>query len=89
MKYSKKEIEFGKAVYFGYLPCKICKPLLTKRSNGKSKELENKNSKTKAFGVISSQVRRKEAVQCSGKTKRGRRCKRKTKNANGRCFQHQ
>ena len=87
LKYSKKEIEFGKAVYLGYLPCKICKPLSIKKSNRKSRQPENQNLKTRSFGVISSQVRRKEAVQCSGKTKSRRRCKRKTKNANGRCFQ--
>ncbi|RSK39969.1 thermonuclease family protein [Mangrovimonas spongiae] len=28
------------------------------------------------------------ATQCTGKTKSGKRCKRKTKNANGRCYQH-
>ncbi len=28
-------------------------------------------------------------VQCSGLTKAGKRCRRTTKNVNGRCFQHQ
>jgi hypothetical protein len=28
------------------------------------------------------------AVQCSGITKKGARCKRKTKSPNSRCFQH-
>jgi hypothetical protein len=28
------------------------------------------------------------AVQCSGTTKKGERCKRMTKNASGRCYQH-
>lgn len=39
-------------------------------------------SKTESISKI-------EAVQCKGTTKKGKRCKRKTNNANGYCWQHQ
>ena len=36
----------------------------------------------------SSENRSSESVQCSGTTKKGTRCKRMVKSANGRCYQH-
>lgn len=32
--------------------------------------------------------KRATAVQCSGTTQKGNRCKRRTKNTSGRCYQH-
>jgi endonuclease G len=45
--------------------------------------LKNNDNKT------SNQNKKTESVQCSGTTKSGARCKRKTTNENGRCFSHQ
>lgn len=36
----------------------------------------------------SSNVNQSVSVQCSGTTKKGARCKRMVKSANGRCYQH-
>ena len=45
--------------------------------------IKNKDNKS------SNQYKKPESVQCSGTTKSGARCKRKTTNENGRCFSHQ
>lgn len=60
---------------YGLLPCKICKPKLSVSYNS---ALSTRN---KAVGTSQS-------VQCKGKTKRGTRCRHKTRLANGYCYQH-
>lgn len=76
---SKIEIEISKAINSRYQPCKVCKPAKT---TGKSlKQFARKKTSPSA-------TKRNVAVRCSGKTKSGTRCKRKTKNASGRCYQH-
>ncbi|WP_281980335.1 hypothetical protein [Tenacibaculum mesophilum] len=79
LKYSKKEIDLKKAVEFGYQACKVCKPSskVTKVQTNSINSNKSSSSKKRSF-----------AVQCSGKTKSGRRCRRKTKSSNGRCYQH-
>jgi len=47
--------------------------------------LKNNNS----YSQSGSEKKQSNTVQCSGITKSGLRCKRKTTNANGRCFSHQ
>ena len=56
-------------------PCKICKP------PPKSKLEKRLNSEDKSVGTSVS-------VRCKGFTKKGTRCKHKTKLANGYCYQH-
>ena len=83
LKYSKKEIKLERAKSLGYLPCKICKP--TKINT------ERKSSDTSLTSKESNKptpLRKTVASQCTGKIKSGKRCKRKTKNSNGRCYQH-
>ena len=53
------------------------------------------SSKQKATDITSSNStpedkseNKSESVQCSGTTKKGTRCKRMVKSANGRCYQH-
>lgn len=84
LKYSKKEIELDKAVYLGYTPCKMCKP------TGQESATHSSSFTTTTTSVSTKYADKKrvQAVQCSGKTKSGRRCRRKTKNENGRCYQH-
>ncbi|SED12485.1 hypothetical protein SAMN04489761_4349 [Tenacibaculum sp. MAR_2009_124] len=89
LKYSKKEIELDKAVYFGYLPCKVCKPLSVKKLHKEVRQSESQKLKIKSFGTQRVDLKRRLSVQCSGKTKSRRRCKRKTKNASGKCYQHE
>ncbi|MBC8756598.1 hypothetical protein H2O64_18140 [Kordia sp. YSTF-M3] len=56
-------------------PCKICKP------PPKSQLQKRLNSEDKSVGTSVS-------VRCKGYTKKGTRCKHKTRLANGYCFQH-
>jgi hypothetical protein len=84
LKYSKKLTTIDRAKILGYTACKVCKPTNqnTKASSGGepkaiAHKTQSKSSSKKAV-----------ASQCTGKTKAGKRCKRKTKNANGRCYQH-
>lgn len=86
LKYSKKGITLKKAKELGYVACKVCKPT-QKVDNSPTSTKSNLSSSTQQK---SSHTTPKKAVatQCTGKTKSGSRCKRKTKNANGRCYQH-
>ncbi len=81
VKQSKVEIDVKKALALGYDACSVCRPsvLRSNPSNNVSPE------KTTATPARSKTTR---AVQCSGKTKAGNRCKRKTNSASGRCYQH-
>jgi len=82
LKYSKKEITLKKAKELGYQACKVCKPTANNtKASATNNPLKTSNSTTTT-------TKRSYAVQCSGKTKAGARCKRKTKNASGRCYQH-
>ncbi|MDY0780970.1 hypothetical protein [Tenacibaculum sp. IB213877] len=83
LKYSKKEIDLEKVLALGYSACKICKPynVGSKNSNTFTNNINSNHQKQTS-------AKRGSAVQCSGKTTSGRRCKRRTKNANGRCYQH-
>ena len=58
-------------------PCTFCKPD------------ENKsNLAPQSIQLVEKPGQKTEASQCIGKTQEGNRCKRRTKNANGYCFQH-
>lgn len=85
LKYSKKAISLDRAKQLGYAACKVCKPTATIT---KSKKTTNGNSLSGSTKSDTSKPKKTEATQCTGKTKSGKRCKRKTKNANGRCYQH-
>ncbi|MEH6535302.1 MAG: DUF5763 domain-containing protein [Psychroserpens sp.] len=60
---------------YGLSACKICKP---KIKNVISNTISSSN---KAVGTS-------ESIRCKGKTKKGTRCKHKTRLANGYCYQH-
>lgn len=84
LKYSKKEISIDKAIELGYTACSVCKPT---KENTKSNSRATTNAiapKEKSKPTTKKAV----ATQCTGKTQAGKRCKRKTKNTNGRCYQH-
>lgn len=84
LKYSKKEITIDKAIELGYSPCSVCKP---KKDNSKAASEATANSMT-TTEKSDATTKKTVATQCTGKTQAGKRCKRKTKNANGRCYQH-
>ena len=83
LKYSKKEIALEEAINLGYEACLVCKPNISAGSKGKSQLTEvKKPSKT------TTSEKKVTASQCTGTTRSGSRCKRRTKNASGRCYQH-
>ena len=78
LKYSKYEITLEKAIKQGYDACLVCKP-----------SKENSETTTSSNSITpKTQSKKSTATQCTGKTKAGNRCKRKTTNSNGRCYQH-
>ncbi|MEW4923952.1 hypothetical protein [Algibacter sp. 2305UL17-15] len=81
LKYSKKEIILKKAKEFGYTACSVCKPNTKNTKISSSSALTNNSN-------YQTTTKKTTATQCTGKTKSGSRCKRRTKNANGRCYQH-
>lgn len=83
LKYSKKEIKLDRAKALGYVACKVCKPTAnnTKKKSNSTSLASKKVQKTTTSKKLT-------ATQCTGKTKSGKRCKRKTKNTSGRCYQH-
>ena len=85
LKYSKKELTIDKAKTLGYSACSVCKPT---KKNTKASSNTASNSITPK---VKSKAPSKKAIasQCTGKTQAGKRCKRKTKNVNERCYQHQ
>lgn len=84
LKYSKKEITIDKARELGYSACGVCKPT---KENSKASSNTTTNAITPK-AKTKSNAKKAVATQCTGKTQAGKRCKRKTKNANGRCYQH-
>lgn len=60
--------------------------------DGTYKVINSKENKTNVATSYSSSENKSESksesVQCSGTTKKGARCKRMVKSANGRCYQH-
>lgn len=85
LKYSHKELSIQQAIQLGYKACKVCKPSVKQNAPEKT---TNNNSLTESTAPNPLPSKKIVATQCIGKTKAGKRCKRKTKNSNGRCFQH-
>ena len=82
LKYSQNETTIKKAKDLGYLACKVCKPTVENTPKIKTEHESNvQNEKATSIKKVI-------ATQCTGNTKSGRRCLRKTKNSNGRCYQH-
>ncbi|MBL7559849.1 hypothetical protein JAO71_08545 [Olleya sp. YSTF-M6] len=80
LKYSKKEYSLSKAITLGFKACLVCKP------NNKTVDAGNALANRKQTNITPTKAT--VAKQCTGKTKAGKRCKRKTKNVNQRCYQH-
>ena len=83
LKYSQRAITLEKALEIGYSPCSVCKPPSTTGKIPSENSYFKNNSATTTTTTTKST-----ATQCAGKTQSGARCKRMTKNANGRCYQH-
>jgi len=85
LKYSKKEITLKKALNYGYEACKVCKPEKSIKKVTVNANTSSKGTTTTSRTTTSS---KSTATQCTGRTKAGARCKRRTKSASGRCYQH-
>lgn len=83
LKYSKKEYTLEKAIALSFTACSVCKPTATNLNVS-----TQKNNALSASKASYKSTQTAIAKQCTGKTKSGSRCKRKTKNANQRCYQH-
>ncbi len=82
LKYSKIAFEFDKVKDAGYTACSRCKPTKAKLEKAVGVPLKGVST------IKKTAPRRVTSVQCRGKTKSGKRCRRKTKNASGYCYQH-
>ena len=85
LKYSEKEITLQEAIDRGYQACSVCKPGI---SHEESKTKNSFYNSPESSNVPKQTNTQATASQCTGKTKAGNRCKRMTKNGNGRCYQH-
>lgn len=83
----KKAIEIHDAISRNYKVCKFCKPTKNTQRLNHSIPSEN-NRKRKKKNNSSSSSGKRYSVRCSGTTRKGTRCKRKTNNSSGRCYQH-
>lgn len=72
---SKKLVGESDISRYQLTPCKICKP-------------PKRNSIQKSYSNSNKAVGESKSVQCVGKTKKGTRCKHKTRLANRYCYQH-
>lgn len=86
VKNVSESITVAQARNLGLTPCSQCNPGSTASPN----RLSGQGS-TSGLGIKSGEAQGtlSVAVQCKGTTKAGQRCKRKTKNKNGYCFQHE
>ncbi|MDR6969007.1 hypothetical protein J2X31_003033 [Flavobacterium arsenatis] len=80
LRKSSISITIEEALERGYGACKVCKPGTISSKTSLTEGSENTTTETQSKSSAS--------VQCSGKTKKGARCKRMTTNGNGRCYQH-
>lgn len=78
---SSRSIELKQAIDAGYQGCKVCKPIASNSSTNTSQNAVPQTYYSQNNSSTSS-------VQCSGRTKKGLRCKRMTTSSSGRCYQH-
>lgn len=87
LKHSKKEIILEKALELGYTSCSVCKPSSEINNSQKSSNLSSSTNNSPSTTTTTTTTK-STATQCTGKTQSGTRCKRMTKSANNRCYQH-
>lgn len=92
IKQSGKAIELKEAAK-SYDPCSVCKPpkVGSNSTNNEGVSIPEPDNASKKAPKVETEKKNPpvaRSVQCSGTTKAGNRCKRKTTAANGRCYQH-
>ena len=88
LKYSKKETTIKKAKSLGYSACKVCKPTMDNTAKIPDTSLYLVPKSDSNTNKSATKIKNVTSTRCKGKTKKGVRCKRMTKNSNGRCYQH-
>jgi hypothetical protein len=81
LRKSAYAISLADAKEKGYTACKVCKPA-SKASTPSKKGSGKQNTPYKTAPIATSK-------QCSSLTQSGKRCSRMTKDASGKCWQHQ
>ncbi len=76
------------ALQEGLTACSVCRPPLEPASDGSDFQMASSSNSLGADNSTNNKPVRSQSIQCSGITKAGTRCKRWTKAANGRCYQH-
>ncbi|MFT5213127.1 MAG: hypothetical protein ACI9WV_000843 [Patiriisocius sp.] len=84
LKVSKNKTIIKKAKAKGYLACKVCVP---KEKGVKSKAVSDRTTKKVTKKKYTS-TKKNIASRCRARTQKGTQCKRRTKNASGKCWQH-
>lgn len=85
LKYSKIEVSLKEAISKSYSACSVCKPP-TKSNTGIAKQDSVQKAPSK---IPNTDVKKAVATRCTATTQAGNRCKRMTKESNGKCWQHQ
>lgn len=80
LRKSSSNIDLEEALRLSYEACKVCKP--PKSASTSKNVVSQKNNN------VDSSSSNTKSVQCSGKTKKGVRCKRMTTISSKRCYQH-
>lgn len=71
------------------MECWVWKPIkISSQKINRSKQEEEINQENTNGNLLLKQEDNNEAIQCIGRTKSGKRCKRNTSSPNKRCFQH-
>ena len=83
LKYSKYAVSLKEAKEKGYTPCKVCRPAATV-TNNRHEHADSVIYQQKQQAPVKYATSRR----CTATTKAGTRCKRMTKNADQRCWQH-
>ena len=82
LSYSKISIPLKEAKEKYYEACKVCKPnTVITNQTGIQDSVKTEENNTP--------IRKAVASRCTATTKSGTRCKRTTKNASGKCWQHE
>ncbi|UCS93285.1 hypothetical protein KZP23_21990 [Echinicola marina] len=92
-RYIQISLQLTEAKKKDYTACSVYKPnsvVTNNKTSTPTKAASETNNVTpaKASTTKASPLLRVTSVRCLGTTKTGSRCKRMTKSANGKCFQH-
>lgn len=86
LKYSSSSLELEKILNKGYTPCSRCRPSSSVNSSIKTYYSSPNTHNQQSVNYYNHRM--SYAVQCTGTTQKGRRCRNRTKNTSQRCHHH-